>query len=154
VTQSVDVLLVEDNEDHVFLAKEALQRFKDPSLTIHVVTDGVQAIDFMTKQPPHQKAPTPALILLDIKLPNKDGFDVLATFKKDKNLRSIPIIMLTSSDAETDVARSYALGSNSYVTKPIKTDELFQKLKNIPAYWLKTNRLPAAQRIAYEDGLG
>jgi two-component system, chemotaxis family, response regulator Rcp1 len=142
LTESVDVLLVEDNEDHVFLTKKALERFKDPALTIHVVTDGVQAIQFMTKQPPHQQAPTPDLILLDIKLPNKDGFDVLSTLKNDKKLRCIPIVMLTSSDAEKDIARSYALGSNSYVTKPIKTDELFKKLKNIPSYWVTTNTLP------------
>lgn len=140
---SLDVLLVEDNDDHIYLTKKALERFeRSTSLTVHVVKDGVQAIDFVNKQPPHEAAPTPDLILLDIKLPNKNGFEVLANFKGDKRHRTIPVVMLTSSDAHVDIAQSYELGSNSYITKPIKTDELFNKLKNIPDYWLSTNTLP------------
>jgi len=143
MTRSVDVLLVEDNDDHIFLTKKALERFENAAdLTVHVVKDGVQAIDFVNKQPPHEAAPTPDLILLDIKLPNKNGFEVLASFKGDKRHRRIPVVMLTSSDAEVDIEQSYGLGSNSYITKPIKTDELFKKLKAIPHYWVEVNALP------------
>ena len=92
---NVDILLVEDNEDHIFLTKRAMEKFQDTaSLTLHVVKDGVAAMDFINKQPPHEQAPTPDLILLDIKLPNKNGFEVLANFKGDKRLRAIPIVML------------------------------------------------------------
>ena len=146
MSRTVDVLLVEDNEDHIFLTKKALEKsvaaadFAD--LKVHVVKDGVAAIDFVNKQPPHETAPTPDLILLDIKLPNKNGFEVLANFKADERHRAIPVVMLTSSDAEVDIAHSYNLGSNSYITKPIETDELFKKLKNVPDYWVKTNTLP------------
>lgn len=140
---TVDVLLVEDNEDHVYLTKKALEKFEESAtLTVHVVTDGVAALAFIHKMPPFDKAPTPDLILLDIKLPNKNGFEVLAGLKKDKRFASIPIVMLTSSDADIDIAQSYELGSNSYITKPIQTNELFKKLTSIPTYWFKTNALP------------
>jgi len=146
MNRCVDVLLVEDNEDHIFLTRKALERSQeadDPvELRVHVVMDGVAAIDFINKRAPHEGAPTPDLILLDIKLPNKNGFEVLASVKADARHRGIPVVMLTSSDAEVDITNSYNLGSNSYITKPIETDELFKKLKNIPDYWVKTNTLP------------
>ena len=134
---------MEDNKDHVFLTKTALEKFENKiSLTIHVVEDGVQALDFVRKKGSFQTAPTPDLILLDIKLPNKNGFEVLAGIKKDKQLRTIPVIMLTSSDIEEDIFQSYVLGSNSYITKPIEVNQLLSKLKSIPNYWLNINTLP------------
>ena len=143
MSHAVDVLLVEDNDDHIFLTKKALERFPDAAnVTVHVVKDGVQAIDFVNKKAPHEAAPTPDLILLDIKLPNKNGFEVLAGIKGDERHRRIPVVMLTSSDADVDIEQSYGLGSNSYITKPIKTDELFKKLLDIPHYWIKINALP------------
>jgi len=143
MSRNVDVLLVEDNDDHIFLTKKALERFEDDAhLTVHVVKDGVQAIDFVNKNAPHENAPTPDLILLDIKLPNKNGFEVLAGIKGDERHRRIPVVMLTSSDADVDIEQSYGLGSNSYISKPIKTDELFKKLRDSPNYWIKINALP------------
>lgn len=143
MSRIVDVLLVEDNDDHIFLTKKALEKFQDTAnLTVHVVKDGVQAIDFVNKNAPHEAAPTPDLILLDIKLPNKNGFEVLARLKGDERHRRIPVVMLTSSDADVDVEQSYELGSNSYISKPIRTDELFKKLANIPDYWININALP------------
>ncbi|HEB12567.1 MAG TPA: response regulator, partial [Actinobacteria bacterium] len=101
-----------------------------------------RALDFVRKKGSFQAAPTPDLILLDIKLPNKNGFEVLAGIKKDKQLCTIPVIMLTSSDIEEDIFQSYVLGSNSYITKPIEVNQLLTKLKSIPNYWLDINTLP------------
>lgn len=143
MSRNYNVLLAEDNDDHIFLTQKALAKFQEAhNLTLHIVNDGVQAINFVEKQAPYEAAPTPDLILLDIKLPNKNGFEVLTAIKENKRHRRIPVVMLTSSDADVDIERSYELGANSYVTKPIKTDELFIKLQNIPDYWLGINALP------------
>ncbi len=144
MNNQADILLVENNEDHAFLILNALEKFDiKTGLSIHVVGDGLEALDFVRKKGTFKNAPTPDLILLDIKLPNLNGFEVLASIKGDKQLRMIPIIMLTSSDIEEDIAQSYGLGCNSYITKPIDVDQLLRRLESIPEYWLDTNTLPA-----------
>lgn len=144
----LEVLLVEDNTDHVFLTKAALDKLGERfPVTIHVVTDGQEAIDYVEKSPPYVNVNTPDFILLDIKLQKRDGFEVLEFFKSDARFKTIPIIMLTSSDDESDITRSYELGSNSYISKPTGTDELAAKLENLGIYWFATNRLPSKSTV-------
>jgi CheY-like chemotaxis protein len=138
---TIHVLLVEDNEDHIFLTRRALQSSGLP-LTIHVVNDGDEALEFVFQTGAHATAPRPDLILLDVKLPGKDGFEVLQELKSNDAYRSIPIIMLTSSTAEADIIKGYGLGSNSYVSKPVTFDEMVTKLGKLPSYWVRTNILP------------
>ena len=138
---TINVLLVEDNEDHIFLTRRALLSSGMP-LSIHVVQDGDAAVDFVHQNGAHAGAPRPDLILLDIKLPGRDGFEVLEEIKNDNRFKSIPVVLLTSSAAEADVLRGYGLGTNSYVTKPVKIEEMMTKLQQIPGYWTQLNVLP------------
>lgn len=144
----LEVLLVEDNTDHVFLTKATLESLRERfPVTIHVVTDGQEAIDYVEKSPPYGNINTPDFILLDIKLPKRDGFEVLEFFKSDARFKTIPIVMLTSSDDEKDIARSYELGSNSYISKPTGTDELASKLESLGIYWFTTNAFPTKSTV-------
>ena len=142
---TIHVLLVEDNEDHIFLTRRALQSSGLP-LAIHVARDGDEALEFVYQAGAHTEAPRPDLILLDVKLPGKDGFEVLQELKSKDDYRSIPIIMLTSSTAEADIIKGYGLGSNSYVSKPVTFDEMVTKLGKLPSYWARTNILPPNRR--------
>ena len=140
----VDILLVEDNEDHIELTLRAL---KNNNLIndIHVVKDGKEALDFAYhrgKYEDTQKYPRPGLILLDIHLPKLNGFEVLETLKKDPDVKSIPIIMLTTSSRDEEIAKSYAGGANSYVTKPVDFEEFVKKIKDMKLYWTIVNSLP------------
>ncbi|MDQ3815719.1 MAG: response regulator [Armatimonadota bacterium] len=139
--KKVDVLLVEDNEDHIFLASRALHNSGLP-LNLYVVRDGEEALEFIYQTGAHREAPRPDLILLDIKLPGRDGFEVLQELKTNESFKAIPIVMLTSSGADTDVSRAYVLGANSYITKPVDISELVAKLRQIPGYWTQLNVLP------------
>ncbi|HEB13098.1 MAG TPA: response regulator [Actinobacteria bacterium] len=143
MNNQADILLVENNEDHAFLIMQALKKFENhKDLSVHVVEDGMQALDFVRKKGSFPAAPTPDLILLDIKLPNKNGFEVLASIKCDQQLRSIPVVMLTSSDIEADITHSYSLGCNGFITKPMEVNQLLNKLGNIVAYWVDANTFP------------
>ncbi|MDO9567480.1 MAG: response regulator [Candidatus Desulfaltia sp.] len=140
----VDILLVEDNEDHIELTLRAL---KNNNLIndIHVVRDGQEALDFvyhLGKYKDTEKYPRPGLILLDIHLPKINGFEVLETLKKDPDVKSIPIIMLTTSSRDEEIAKSYAGGANSYVTKPVDFGEFVKKIKDMKLYWTIVNSLP------------
>ncbi|MDO9528906.1 MAG: response regulator [Syntrophales bacterium] len=140
----VDILLVEDNEDHIELTLRAL---KNNHLIndIYVVKDGQEALDFVYHQGKYEdteKYPRPGLILLDIHLPKVNGLEVLETLKKDPDVRSIPIIMLTTSSRDEEIVRSYAGGANSYVTKPVDFEEFAKKIKDIRLYWTIVNSLP------------
>lgn len=140
----VDILLVEDNEDHIELTLRAL---KNNNLIndIHVVKDGQEALDFVYHQGKYEdteKYPRPGLILLDIHLPKMNGFEVLETLKKDPDVKSIPIIMLTTSSRDEEIAKSYAGGANSYVTKPVDFEEFVKKIKDMKLYWTIVNSLP------------
>jgi len=140
----VEILLVEDNEDHIELTLRAL---KNNNLTnsIYVVRDGQEALDFvyyLGKYKDTEKYPRPGLILLDIHLPKVNGFEVLETLKKDPDVKSIPIIMLTTSSRDEEIAKSYAGGANSYVTKPVDFGEFIKKIKDMKFYWTIVNSLP------------
>lgn len=140
----VEILLVEDNEDHIELTLRAL---KNNNLIndIHVVKDGQEALDFAYHRGKYQdtkRYPRPGLILLDIHLPKVDGFEVLETLKKDPDLKSIPVIMLTTSSRDEEIVKSYADGANSYVTKPVDFKEFVEKIKYMKLYWTIVNSLP------------
>jgi len=140
----VDILLVEDNEDH---AELTLRVLKNNNLIndIHVVKDGQEALDFVYHQGKYEDAekyPRPGLILLDINLPKVSGLEVLETLKKDPYVKSIPIIMLTTSSRDEEIAKSYAGGANSYVIKPADFGEFAKKIKEMKLYWTIVNSLP------------
>lgn len=138
------ILLVEDNPDHVLLIKRALE-LNNILNEVRVVEDGQEALDYLYRQGKYadpESAPRPGLILLDIKLPKVDGLDVLRRIKSDPILKMIPIIMLTSSEQEADIVRSYVNGANSYVVKPIQFDEFVRKVRELKLYWLLVNTLP------------
>lgn len=137
----IDILLVEDNPGDARLAVEALREGKMLN-EIRVVTDGVEAMDFLRRQGKHKAAPRPDLILLDLNLPKKDGREVLAEIKADENLRRIPVVVLTVSKAEEDILQTYNLHANCFISKPIDLDQFFKVMRSIEEFWLNIVRLP------------
>ena len=142
--RDVNILLVEDNPDHAELTLKALENGNLMN-QVFWVKDGEEALDFLQ----HRRrftdpaaAPRPGLILLDIKLPKVDGHEVLRQIKSDETLRSIPVVMLTTSDRDEEVAASYRAGANSFVTKPVRFAEFVERIKAVKLYWVLTNRLP------------
>ena len=144
--ESGSILLVEDNLGDVRLVKEAL-RGSLISRTLDVVRDGEQAMAFLRRQAPFTQAQRPRLILLDLNLPRKDGREVLAEIKCDPALKSIPVVILTTSSADEDIAKSYESHANCYLTKPIGLDEFIRIIKLIEEFWLKAVRLPSSRMI-------
>jgi CheY-like chemotaxis protein len=140
-TNTVEILLVEDNPGDVRLMVEALKETRVPS-RLHLAEDGVQAMSFLRRKGTHGKAPRPDLVLLDLNLPKKDGREVLAEIKTDPQLRSIPVVVLTTSQAETDVLRSYDLHANCYISKPVGLENFIRVIQSIEGFWLETVRLP------------
>lgn len=138
---SIDILLVEDNAGDARLAKDAMRESKISNNLYHVF-DGVEAMDFLNKQGNYLEAPRPDLILLDLNLPRMDGREVLATIKNDQNLKRIPVVILTTSNDEADIFRSYNLHANCYITKPIGLDQFIQVVKSIEDFWLTIVKLP------------
>jgi two-component system response regulator len=137
----IDVLLVEDNRDDVELTLHALQAAKIRN-RVHVARDGAEALDFLFRRGEHHNAPTPDLILLDLSLPKVDGREILEEIKRDERLGRIPVVIVTSSQAEEDVARSYRLHANAYVTKPIDPAVFLRAVNAIGRFWLEIVRLP------------
>jgi len=137
----IDVLLVEDSGDDVELTLHALKAAKIRN-RVHVARDGAEALDFLFRRGAHQDAPTPDLILLDLNLPKVDGREILEEIKRDGRLGRIPVIVVTSSQAEEDVARSYRLHANAYVTKPIDPAVFLRAVNAIGRFWLEIVRLP------------
>jgi CheY-like chemotaxis protein len=137
----IQVLLVEDDPGDVLMTQEA---FADNHVnnTLHVVSDGVSALDFLHKRGEYADVPTPDLILLDLNLPRMDGREVLAAVKGDPVLRQIPIVVLTTSEAEQDVLRSYELHANAYVTKPVEFDRFVEVVRQIDEFFVGVVRLP------------
>lgn len=140
-TKIIDVLLVEDDPGDVLMTREA---FEDNKLRnrLSVVSDGVSALEFLRKEGEHVDAPTPDLVLLDLNLPRMDGREVLQALKADANLRSIPVVVLTTSEAEEDVVRSYSLHANAYVTKPVDFDRFIEVVRQIDEFFVEVVRLP------------
>jgi CheY-like chemotaxis protein len=138
----VDVLLVEDDPGDVVLIKEAFEYNKVHN-SLHVVSDGVEALDFLYRRDGHEGAPRPDLVLLDLNLPRKDGREVLAEVKADRDLRTIPIVVLTTSEAEEDIVRSYDLHANAYVTKPVDFDRFIEVVRLIDDFFVTVVKLPS-----------
>jgi CheY-like chemotaxis protein len=137
----IDILLVEDDPGNVLLTQEALRENKYPVI-IHDVPDGVAAMAFLRREPPYAHAGRPDLVLLDLNLPRKDGREVLAEIKADPGLRSIPVVVLTTSGAEADVLRSYDLHANAYVQKPLDMDDFVNVIQTFDEFFLSVVRLP------------
>jgi CheY-like chemotaxis protein len=137
----IEILLVEDNPGDSRLAQEAL---KDSKLwnNLHITADGVEAMDFLHKTGKYSTAPRPDLIILDLNLPKKDGREVLAEIKNDDELKRIPVVILTISQAEEDIIKSYNLHANCYVTKPLDLDQFMKVVKSIEDFWLTIVKLP------------
>ena len=144
--QPIEILLVEDNPGDVDLTREALEGAKVFN-RLHVVDDGAKAIDFLRKQGAYAEAPRPELILLDLNLPKKDGRQVLAEIKAVPELAEIPIVVLTTSDAEEDVFRAYQLRANCYVTKPVDFKQFLKVVKTIEDFWLTVVKLPKRKSL-------
>jgi chemotaxis family two-component system response regulator Rcp1 len=141
----VDILLVEDNEGDIRLMREIFREI-NPTARLHVVTDGADAMDFLLYQGPHLNAHRPNLILLDLNLPKMHGRDVLALVKANPHLRTIPVIVLTSSLEELDVVSSYQLMVNSYLRKPSDLGEFEALIKSLNEFWLERVKLPQSKQ--------
>jgi CheY-like chemotaxis protein len=137
----IEILLVEDNPGDVRLIREALKEGKVRN-TLHVVYDGVEAITFLRKQGEYSGVLRPDLILLDLNLPKKDGREVLAEIKEDENLKRIPVVVLTTSQSEIDILKSYNLHANCYITKPVDLGQFLEVVKSIEDFWLTIVKLP------------
>lgn len=137
----IDVLLVEDDPGDVLMTREAFEHNKVRN-RLSVVADGVSALEFLRKEGEYADAPTPDLILLDLNLPRMDGREVLEALKSDAAMRSIPVVVLTTSEAEEDVVRSYSLHANAYVTKPVDFDRFIDVVRQIDEFFVEVVRLP------------
>ena len=137
----VEILLVEDNPGDVFFIQRVLKNGEVLN-NLSVVRDGEEALNFLRQQGKYAQAPFPALILLDLNLPKKNGYEVLAEVKTDNNLKHIPVVILTSSQAEEDILRVYNLRANCYITKPLDADEFIRVIKYIKEFWLTIVKLP------------
>jgi CheY-like chemotaxis protein len=137
-----EVLLVEDSEDDAVLTRYAFRSVPNP-LNLHVVSDGVEALEFLRQQGPHATAPRPDIILLDLNMPRMDGRELLAELKRDENLRTIPAVVLTTSSAESDVIAAYRSHAAAFMTKPFGLDVFSNMIEKFAAFWLNdAARLP------------
>ena len=144
---SIDVLLVEDSPGDVRLTQEAFRDSGKP-VRLHLAADGIEAMAFLRREGIYTAAPRPDLILLDLNLPRMDGREVLALIKKDQSLKIIPTIILTTSDAESDVLISYQLQANCYLRKPAHWDAFDNLVRSINAFWLTRAKLPQPKQDA------
>ena len=137
----IQVLLVEDSPGDVRLTQEAF-REANIAIQLHIASDGVEAMEFLLQQSRHAQSPSPDIILLDLNLPRLDGREVLAAIKADEGLKSIPTVILTTSEAEADIVKSYRLQANCYLTKPVQLDAFEGLVKSINDFWLTRAKLP------------
>lgn len=137
----LEVLLCEDNVGDQRLTLEA---FKDSKLynKLHIAADGVEALAFLRKEGKYANVPTPDLILLDLNMPRKDGREALAEIKADKALKRIPVVILTTSQEETDIVKTYNLHANCFITKPVDLDQFLLMIKNLENFWFSIVKLP------------
>jgi len=137
----IEILLVEDNPGDIRLTQEALKEGKVRN-HLNVAQDGVEALAFLNREGQYANASRPDVILLDLNLPKKDGREVLAAIKDDPDLRRIPVVILTTSQAEKDILQTYNLHANCYITKPVELDEFLEVVKAIDEFWLTIVKLP------------
>ena len=140
-TVPIEILMIEDNEGDLFMTTQAFAAAKIAN-SLHVVRDGVEALDYLHRRGEFADALRPDLVLLDLNLPRRDGRQVLADMKADPLLKSIPVVILTSSKAEDDVARMYDLHANCYIVKPVDFHGLIDIVQSIEGFWLSVVRLP------------
>jgi two-component system, chemotaxis family, response regulator Rcp1 len=138
----IEVLLVEDSPGDVRLTREALRDAK-VHISLHVATDGIEAMAYLERTGSHVNAPRPDLILLDLNLPKKDGREVLKEIKESPSLRIIPVVILTTSSSDADVLQSYHLHANCYISKPVDLDGFLKVVQSIDNFWLSVVKLPA-----------
>jgi len=143
----IEVLLVEDSPGDVRLTKDAF-RDANPEIQLHVATDGLEAMSFLNRDEDNLNSPRPDFILLDLNLPRMDGREVLTRIKSDDNLKTIPTIILTTSEAEADIVRSYQLQANCYLSKPVHLDEFEAVVRSINDFWLTRAKLPQRRSAA------
>ena len=137
----IEVLLVEDSPGDVRLTREAFKKAK-VLINLHVASDGTQAMAFLKREEGHANAPRPDLVLLDLNLPKKDGREVLGEIKESPSLKSIPVVILTTSASEADILKSYQLHANCYITKPVDLKGFLNVVKSIDNFWLSVVKLP------------
>jgi chemotaxis family two-component system response regulator Rcp1 len=137
----IQVLLVEDSPGDVRLTQEAFREAK-VRINLHVASDGADAMAFLGHEGTHVDAPRPDLILLDLNLPKKDGREVLAEIKGNSSLQTIPVVILTTSESETDILKSYMLHANCYITKPVSLEGFLKVVKSIDNFWLSVVKFP------------
>ena len=139
----ISILLVDDNDNDVLMIRDVFRKFTVIDMA-DVVSDGDEALMYLFRQGPYQNKPTPDMILLDINMPKKNGFEVLDIIKTHEALRSIPVVMLTTSDHEADIVKSYAKGACSYISKPVNPKEFFDMVAQFSVYWSLIAKLPEA----------
>jgi chemotaxis family two-component system response regulator Rcp1 len=144
----IEILLVEDSPGDVRLMREALIDAK-VHIHLHVASDGTEAMDFLNREGKYSNAPRPDLILLDLNLPKKDGPEVLDEIKQNTALKSIPVVILTTSAYDADILRSYRLHANCYITKPVDLDGLLEMVESIDHFWLSVVQLPH-EKVAHQ----
>jgi two-component system response regulator len=144
IYRHIEILLVEDSPSDALLTREALRGSKLLN-TVHLVDNGVDAIAFLRREGPYAYVPRPDLILLDLNLPRKDGREVLEEIKADDDLKIIPVVVLTSSEAESDILKSYSLHANCYVSKPVEFDKFVKVVRSIREFWFAVVTLPPQQ---------
>jgi two-component system, chemotaxis family, response regulator Rcp1 len=142
--RTVEILLVEDNPGDARLTREALKEGKIQN-NLHHARDGVEAMEFLRREGAFAGAPAPDIILLDLNLPRKDGREVLAELKQDPQLRSIPVVVLTTSEAEQDILKTYELHANCYISKPVDLEKFIAIVRAIENFWLAVVKLPSTQ---------
>ena len=137
----IEILLVEDSSTDVMLAEEALEQAKMRN-NLHVVKDGVEAMAFLRREREYSQVPRPDLMLLDLNMPRKDGLEVLAEVKNDDNLKQIPVVVLTTSQAQEDVLKAYGLHANCYISKPVDFEQFANVVRAIDQFWFTVVTLP------------
>ena len=141
VVEDISILLVEDNPDDILITKRAFKKGKIRN-ELHVVRSGEEALNFLYKKGEYKNVPIPGLIFLDLNLPGVSGYEVLEKIKENDKLRRIPVIILTVSDHEEDVIKTYDLGANSFITKPVSFKNFIEVVTAITDYWFRISRIP------------
>ncbi len=139
--KTVEILLVEDNSADVRLIRETFKDFKIQN-NLSVAVDGAEAVAFLKREGKYADAPRPDVVLLDLNLPKKSGFEVLQEIRSVESLKRIPVVVLSTSDSESDIMKSYDLNANCFVTKPVGLDEFIKIVMSIENFWLSVVKLP------------